>query len=140
MTDQLRGDEVYSLIRAALPEVDADTASITGAQATAVLDRVLASDRIVMLDERAPGATESDSMRPRRRAHRRARLIVVAPIGGAAAAIAAALLIVSLVSAPSNSPKPMPTRPHRVAVVRAKLLAALDTVGSDVLQVEVPNG
>ena len=40
MTDRLHDDELFTLVRKALPEVDVDAVSATGAQARAVLDRV----------------------------------------------------------------------------------------------------
>ena len=137
---ELHDDAIYSLIRKSLPEIDDDTLSITGAQARAVLDRVITSDRLVVLDQDAAIGEGSDATRSHRGAKRRGRLVFIAPIGGAAAAVAAALLVVSLVGSPASPPQPTVGQSHGVTAVRAKLLAALDAVGGDVLQVDVPTG
>lgn len=41
MSNRLQDDKILSLVRGALPEIDDDTLSSSGAQARSVLDRVL---------------------------------------------------------------------------------------------------
>jgi len=132
MTDQLHDDELFALIRKALPEVDGDTASPIGAQARAVLDRVISGDRRTVLDSHS--FKEDDIVAGRNR-RRRTRLILVASVCVVATAVAATVLVVTLISPRSVSPRLTTAQSPGVVMVRARLLAALNEASNDVVKV-----
>jgi hypothetical protein len=132
MTDQLHDDELFSLVRRALPEIDADTLSLTGAQAQVVLERLFAADRLVVPGQHRILDDENEGARPPRQGRRRAWLIVAST---GLAAVVAALLVAALIASPPISPRPISAQSHGVIAVRARLLAALDEAGDDVVQV-----
>lgn len=106
MNNRLQEDEILSLVRGALPEIDDDTLSSSGAQARSVLDSVLTNVGRPSTDE----ATETVSIKrfdaifiggdARQRAHRRS--LVMAAIG-----VGVLLLIGDLVlQSPGHSRQP----------------------------------
>jgi hypothetical protein len=84
MTNRLSNDELDEMIRMALPEVDADLLSPTGAQARAVMNRLNSNP--------PPSVQDSpEAVRFPRRAQRLARLDFVVSLGVLAVAAAAIL-------------------------------------------------
>ena len=85
MTHQLHDDELYSLIRRALPEVDVDTLSPTGTQARAVFDRGIAGDRTTELDSHS-FVDKDAAVRLRLHSRRRAFIVPITVVAAAATA------------------------------------------------------
>ena len=98
MIGRPQDDDILSLVRQSLPEVDDDTGSPTGAQARSVFHRVMATCAS------APAASDAGWRRrndPLRRSRRRVGLAVVVPTGAVAAAAA---LVATLVGSGLTSP------------------------------------